>query len=93
MPLFSDETAMTTKVTLKFPFVADGIEYNELNMRRCKVKDRRLAGQKKTDEEKEITLIANLCDVPPSVIDELDSVDYGQLQGVLRGFFGLATPS
>jgi hypothetical protein len=82
-----------TTITLKYPFTFDGTEYATLEMRRCKVKDRRLAAQKKTDEEKEITLISNLCDVPPAVIDELDSADYEQLQGVLRGFFGLDTPT
>lgn len=80
---------MTTTIKLKYPVMVDGTEYAELNMRRCKVKDRRAAAKQKTDEEREITLISNLCEVPPSVIDELDSVDYEQLQEVLRGFFGL----
>lgn len=83
----------TTPITLQYPVTVDGHEYTVLNMRRCKVKDRRLASQKKTDEEREITLISNLCEVPPVVIDELDSVDYEQLQGVLRGFFGLSMAS
>lgn len=81
----------TTTVKLKYPFVFEGQEYNELQMRRCKVRDRRLAAKQKTDEDKEITLIANLCDVPPALIDELDSDDYSQLQEVLRGFFGMST--
>lgn len=82
---------MTTTVKLKYPVMVDGTEYAELQMRRCKVKDRRAAAKQKSDEDREITLISNLCEVPPSVIDELDSVDYEQLQEVLRGFFGLAT--
>lgn len=82
---------MTTTVKLKYPVMVDGTEYAELQMRRCKVKDRRAAAKQKSDEDREITLISNLCEVPPSVIDELDSVDYEQLQEVLRGFFGLNT--
>jgi hypothetical protein len=82
---------MTTTIKLKFPVVVDGQEYAELNMRRCKVKDRRLAAKQKSDEDREITLIANLCEVPPSVIDELDTVDYSKLQEVLTGFFGMST--
>ncbi len=82
-----------TPVTLKFPVTVDGHEYTVLNMRRCKVKDRRLAAQKKTPEEQEITLIANLCEVPPQVLDELDAVDYAKLQEVLTSFFGLSTGS
>ena len=84
---------MTTTIKLKFPVVVDGQEYAELNMRRCKVKDRRLAAQKKTPEDQEITLIANLCEVPPGVLDELDAVDYAALQEVLTGFFASATAS
>lgn len=84
---------MTTTVTLKFPVTVDGHEYTVLNMRRCKVKDRRLAAKQKTPEEQELTLIANLCEVPPGVLDELDAVDYAALQEVLTGFFGLTTPA
>lgn len=83
----------TTPVTLKFPVTVDGHEYAVLNMRRCKVKDRRLAAKQKTDEDREIALIANLCEVPPNVIDELDAVDYEALTEVLKGFFDTATPT
>lgn len=83
----------TTNIPLKYPVTFDGHEYSVLNMRRCKVKDRRLAAQKKTPEEQELALIANLCEVPPAVLDELDAVDYAKLQEVLTGFFGLTTPA
>lgn len=79
---------MTTTIKLQYPVTVDAVEYEELNMRRCKVRDRRAAAKQKTDEDREITLIANLCEVPPSVIDELDSVDYAELQKVLSSFFG-----
>ncbi len=84
---------MTTTVTLKYPVTVDGQEYTSLTMRRPKVKDRRVAAKQKTDEDKEITLISNLCDVPPSVIDELDSADYNHLQKALIGFFDSTTES
>lgn len=82
-----------TNITLQYPVIVDGHEYSALQMRRCKVKDRRLAMKQKTVEDQEITLIANLCEVSPAVIDELDSADYEKLQEVLRGFFGLSTDS
>jgi len=82
---------MSTTVTLKFPVTVDGHEYTSLQMRRCKVKDRRLAAKQKTDEDREIALIANLCEVPPSVIDELDAVDYAKLTETLQGFFVSST--
>lgn len=82
---------MSTKIVLKYPVTVDGQEYAELTMRRCKVKDRRVAAKQKTDEDKEITLIANLCEVPPAVVDELDAVDYAKAQEVLMSFFALDT--
>lgn len=82
-----------TTIPLKFPVTVDGHEYTSLNMRRCKVKDRRLAAKQKTDEDREITLIANLCEVPPNVIDELDAVDYAKLTETLQGFFASGTPT
>lgn len=82
---------MTTTIKLQFPVTVDGQDYTELKMRRCKVKDRRLAAKQKTDEDKEITLISNLCEVPPNVIDELDAVDYAKLTETLQGFFDSST--
>jgi hypothetical protein len=37
--------------------------------------------------EKEIRLFANLCEVEPKVIEELDEADYSNLQKVYLGFF------
>ena len=88
---FSETKTMTTEIKLQFPVTVDGQEYTALQMRRCQVKDRRLAAQNKTAEEQEIALIANLCEVPPSVIDELDAVDYAKLQELLSSFFGMGT--
>lgn len=83
-----------TSIKLQYPIEVEKQPYSELHMRRCKVKDRRLAmKQWSTDEDREIGLIANLCEVTPAVIEELDSADYEKLQGVLRGFFGLNTAS
>ena len=58
-------------------------------MRRSKIKDRLLVAKMKTasDEEKEIRLFANLCEVEPKVIEELDEADYSNLQKVYLGFF------
>ena len=39
------------------------------------------------DEEKEIRLFANLCEVQPSIIEELDESDYATLQKAYMDFF------
>lgn len=77
------------KIKLQYPVKIDETTYTELTMRRSKVKDRlAVSVMKTTDEEKEINLFANLCEVSPTVIKELDEVDYTEVQKVYMGFFG-----
>lgn len=80
-----------SNIKLKYPVNIDGVSYTELNMRRSKVKDRlAVTAMKCSDEQKEITLFANLCEVSPKVIEELDETDYTSVQKVYLGFFGSA---
>ncbi len=76
-------------IELKYPVEVTGQSYDKLIMRRSKIKDRLLVAKMKTasDEEKEIRLFANLCEVEPKVIEELDEADYSNLQKVYLGFF------
>lgn len=76
-------------IELKYPVEATGETINNLTMRRSKIKDRLLVAKMKnvSDEEKEIRLFANLCEVEPKVIEELDEADYSNLQKVYLGFF------
>ena len=79
------------KIKLEYPVKIDETTYTELTMRRGKVKDRlAVSVMKTTDEEKEISLFANLCEVSPAVIKELDETDYTKVQKVYMGFFGSA---
>ena len=79
-------------IKLGVPVVHDGHTYSELTMRRCKVKDRKAAQKQwNSDEDRETGLIANLCEIPVAVIDELDAVDYNEVTKVLRSFLGLNT--
>ena len=75
-------------ITLKYPIESTGEIISRLTMRRSKIKDRLLVAKLKTsDEEKEIRLFANLCEVEPKVIEELDESDYANLQKIYLGFF------
>ena len=81
-------------IKLDYPVLHQGEEIRELKMRRCKVRDRRLAEKSgKDDDEKEIALISNLCEVSRDVIDELDFSDYLKLQETLSGFLSLKSVS
>ena len=68
-------------IALQAPIHLDGIRLNTLTLRRPKVRDmlaiEHLSG---SDVEKEIQLFANLCEVSPDCLHELDMADYTQLQ-------------
>jgi hypothetical protein len=76
-------------IKLNYPIELSGEAHNELTMRRSKIKDRLLVAKMKnsSDEEKEIRLFANLCEVEPKLIEELDESDYANLQKIYLGFF------
>lgn len=77
------------KIELKYPVESNGENITNLTMRRSKVKDRLLVAKMKNspDEEKEIRLFANLCEVAPNIIEELDESDYSVLQKTYMDFF------
>ena len=77
-------------IELKYPIDSSGESINRLTMRRSKVKDRLIVAKMKnsSDEEKEIRLFANLCEVDPKIIEELDESDYATLQKAYMDFFG-----
>ena len=76
-------------IKLNYPIESDGANIADLNMRRSKVKDRLLVAKMKnsSDEEKEIRLFANLCEVAPNIIEELYESDYANLQKAYMDFF------
>lgn len=76
------------QIKLSHPVVSDGTELRVLNLRRPKVRDVLLAAKiGGTEEEKEIRVLANLCEVAPDVVEELDMADYKRLQDGFRSFF------
>ena len=76
-------------IKLNYPIESDGANITDLNMRRSKVKDRLIVAKMKnsSDEEKEIRLFANLCEVAPNIIEEIDESDYANLQKAYMDFF------
>jgi hypothetical protein len=80
-----------TKITLDYPITVDGAKLNEITLRRPTVKDMRVARiSGKDDATQEITLIANLAQVPTSAVEDLDMSDFVKVQKALQGFFGLS---
>ncbi|MHA1540009.1 MAG: phage tail assembly protein [Alphaproteobacteria bacterium] len=77
------------KIKLNYPVEVNSQTYKEINLRRSKVKDRLAVGKMKnaSDEEKEIRFFANLCEVAPEVIEELDESDYKEISDTYMRFF------
>ncbi len=76
-----------TVVKLQYPVRVNGQELTELRMRRPKVRDRLVVEKLAASQaEKEVRFIANLCEIAPDDVEELDMADYAQLQEVLSGF-------
>ena len=73
---------------LHLPVTVDGIEYTEMKVRRLKGRDVLLSIKRKniTPYEDDLKQLTNLCQVPPAVIEELDSADIMALQAILRSF-------
>lgn len=78
---------LITAVPLITPITVDGATLNELTVRRPKVRDMlAMENAAKTDAEKEINLFANLCEVTPASLHDLDMADYSKLQKAYQDF-------
>jgi len=75
------------KLDLKHAIDIDGVKTAQLHIRRPKVRDM-LSVEKSTqnDAEKEINLFANLCELTPEQLLELDMADYAKLQKTYQSF-------
>ena len=77
----------TSTVKLNYGIEIDGVSINQLSLRRPKVRDMLgVESSKITDAEKEINLFANLCEVTPQALMELDMSDYAKLQKAYQNF-------
>lgn len=76
-----------TAITLDYPIIVDGAEVRELRMRRPKVRDLlALERSNASDADKELKLFANLCELSPKSLEELDAADYRRLQEAYNAF-------
>ena len=77
----------TTPIDLEYPITVDGVEVASLAMRRPTVADQLAFEEGKGSEARRtVSLMANLCDVPPASIQQLDASDFAKLAEVLKGF-------
>jgi hypothetical protein len=78
-----------TKITLTRPMSIAGAKVSVVTMREPLVRDQRAVGKSSgSDEEKELALMSNLCELTPDDIDSLPLRDYKRLQAALMDFIG-----
>ena len=78
-------------IKLEFPVEFAGMTYDTLTVRRLKTRDLRVMdterGEGMGHVEAGIRVLALICDVDEAIIDELDMVDYIQVQTAVADFF------
>ena len=77
---------MDKQIKLATPIKIDGVEVKVLTMRKPKVRDMLAVDNIPGQAKKEITLMANLCEVTTTDIEDLDMDDYEQLQETYQSF-------
>lgn len=77
----------TAKITLDFPITVSGVEVSHLVMRRPKLRDDLAAAKSGgSEEDKAVYLVANLCEVTPDDLMDLDAVDWAKLEKQVQDF-------
>ena len=76
------------EIKLEYPIECSGQVRKSLTMRRPKLRDFEAVDNVINDIEKSVRLIANLTELSPDEVRELDMVDFRRVNEVLEGFLG-----
>ena len=94
MSLPDNSKALTVEINLDFPILIGGVPTSTLTLRRPKVADQKARQlSKKSDAESEMDLFANLLQITPAELLELDMADYGKISEAYISFFPQPTAS
>lgn len=80
-------------VTLQYPVTVDGEDITELTLRRPRVADLKRAEKHKDNFEKSIRIIADLAEVSPKVVEELDASDFAAVSARVGEYMGASDAS
>ena len=75
-----------TKITLTYPVMDGSTEVKEIKLRRPKVRDLMVMDEVDGSLEKSVRMIAQLSDLPVSVIEDLDAADFSKAAEVVEAF-------
>ena len=82
--------AFSETIELEYPFEYKGEQVTEITIRRPKMRDMKKAQKHKDDMEKSINMIADLAEVEPKMIEELDTEDFGKVSAKVGEFMGVS---
>jgi hypothetical protein len=85
-PYLTENADDSVTVQLRRPLTVAGVDMPSLTMREPTVADQLSVAKKATDAEREVALLANICEVAPADIGRLTMRDYGRLQEAYRDF-------
>ncbi len=78
---------MSNAIKLQFPIESEGQTIETITLRRPKARDlKKMENGKGGEIAKSIDLIANLAEIPPSAVEDLDAADFQAISGVVAGF-------
>lgn len=75
-------------IDLQFPIEVDGQKITKLTMRRPKLRDTVKHNHRKDNMDRGIAILADLCDLAPEHLHELDELDFDAVQSQYESFRG-----
>ena len=82
-----------TTITLKHPITVDGREVAELTLRRPKVRDLERMDKVSGEMAKAVTMVADLAEISPDQVREIDGEDFIAVSEVLADFLAGVRPT
>lgn len=75
---------------LEYPFTYKGEEVTELTIRRPKLRDLKKADKIKDELTKSISMLADLAEIEPTALDEMDPHDFNNASKIVAVFLGVS---
>lgn len=82
-----------TTIKLKHPITVDGVEVQQVTMRRPKVRNLERIDTVAGEVAKAVTLVADLTDLTPDQVREIDAEDFTKIADQLGDFLGAGLPT
>lgn len=77
-------------MTLEHPFEYGGETYSELTIRRPKMRDLKKFEGIKDKFIRAITMLADLAEIAPDAVDEMDPIDFNAASAKIAAFMGVS---